>query len=67
MTYLNGCTRNTSDIIANFSDAMRRRGLIRPNDLIPDDRLHCCRVDARASSIKNADYDNGSVRTWVPS
>jgi hypothetical protein len=58
---------NAADVIAAFADTMRGRGLARPNDLIADGRLHRCRVDTRGSSIKNAGYDNDSVRTWVPS
>ena len=32
------------DAIAAFSDAIRQRGLIPPNDLIADGRLHGCQI-----------------------
>jgi hypothetical protein len=67
MAYLDRHTPSASEVLAAFADAMRQRGLIPPDDLIADGRLHRCRVGTRGSSIKNADYDNDCVRTWVPS
>jgi hypothetical protein len=40
----------SGNTIAEFSDAMRRRGLIPPDDLIADGRLHRCRVEGAGPS-----------------
>ena len=50
MAYLDSRAPNASDVIAAFTDAMRQRGLIPPNDLIADGRLHGCRVEGVHSS-----------------
>jgi hypothetical protein len=36
---------NADNVRADFSDALRRRGLVPPDDLLPDGRFHRCRVD----------------------
>ena len=57
MVYLDNRTRNASDVIAAFTDDMRRRGLIPPNDLIGEADRRRCRVQGM----------HGSKRASVPS
>src|SRR5262245_51278740 len=47
---------NAADVIAAFSDAMRRRGLIPPSDLIADGRLHRCRVEGAHPNKRDGAY-----------
>ena len=56
MAYLSGSTRNASYIIADFTDAMRRRGLVPSDDLIADGRLHRCRDEGARSSKRDGAY-----------
>ena len=45
-----------SDAIAEFADAMRRRGLIPPDDLVADGQLHRCRVEGARPSKRDGAY-----------
>ena len=47
---------NTADVLAAFADAMRRRGLIPPIDLIPDGHIHRCAVEGARRGKRDGAY-----------
>ena len=56
MAYLDGRTPNASDVIAAFADAMRRRELIPPNDLIANGKIHRCPVEGARRGKRDGAY-----------
>src|SRR5262245_2862565 len=47
---------NATDVIADFADAMRRRGLIPPPDLIADGQLHRCKAEGARHGKQDGAY-----------